>query len=111
MFAAGAANANGYSKVAINGQRLTVSQVEALERQLGARIAPGSYLYNANNGCWANLTTGQSGCLGGAASTFSRYGSGERNANGDWSYWSNIGGGAVGGSGNGCVYAFQWSNC
>ena len=102
------------SFVAINGQVLSHQQLAALETQLGTRIAPGSYVVDYASGCWANLSTGQQGCGvgGGSNGTYtSRYGSGERNANGDWSHYSNIAGGGVGGSGDGCVYAFGWSNC
>ena len=102
------------SNVAINGQVLSRAQLTSLEVQLGTRIAPGSYVVNYATGCWANLSTGQQGCGAGGGNGgayTSRYGSGEWNANGDWSHYSNIGGGAVGGSGDGCVYAFGWSNC
>jgi hypothetical protein len=109
----GAATAQ-HSNVAINGQVLSQQQLAALEMQLGTRIAPGSYMVDYRSGCWANLSTGQQGCGtgGGGNGTYtSRYGSGEWNANGDWSHYSNIAGGGVGGSGDGCVYAFGWSNC
>lgn len=101
------------SNVAINGQVLSQPQLGALERHLGTRVAPGSYLVNYQTGCWANLSTGQQGCgVGGGSGAYtSRYGSGEYNANGDWSHYSNAAGGGVGGTGDGCVYAFGWSNC
>ena len=36
----------------------------------------------------------------------------ESNAQGDWSYYSNVtGNGGVGGTSDGCYYAFGWSNC
>ena len=39
-------------------------------------------------------------------------GSGEIYGNGSWSYYNDhVGGGGVGGDGNGCVYAYGWSNC
>ena len=103
-----------YPAVVINGQVLTPAQVSQLEQQLGSRIAPGQYLVNFQNSCWANLTNNTSGCLnqGGSVTTHSRYGSGESHSNDDWSYYSNLsGGGGVGGAGDGCVYAFGWSNC
>ncbi len=103
-----------HSAVAINGQILSQQQLATLEMQLGTRIAPGSYVVDYGTGCWANLSTGQQGCGvggGGNGAYTSRYGSGERNANGDWSHYSNIAGGGVGGTGDGCVYAFGWSNC
>lgn len=96
------------SDVTINGQRLTMQRLRLLEQELGFRIAPGNYLFNAYNQCWANLTTGQAGCLGGAY--ISGRGSGEWNGRGDWSSWSDYGGG-VGGTADGCIYAGDWSNC
>ncbi len=103
------AQADALSNVAINGQRLTIDQVRILEMQVGA-IAPGSYLVNAA-GCWLNLTTGASGCVGNAAA-FSRYGSGERTSDGSWNHWSNAAGAGVGGTADGCVYTTTgWSNC
>ena len=107
--------ATAYGKfVAINGQVLTQQQIAALEMQLGVSITPGAYLVDVQSGCWMNTTTGQRGCgVGGngGGQYNSRYGSGERNGNGDWSHYSNAAGGGVGGTGDGCVYAFGWSNC
>ena len=108
--------AGAYGKfVAINGQVLSQEQIIALESQLGVVIAPGAYLVDPQSGCWMNINTGQHGCgvgggNGGGQYT-SRYGSGEWNSNGDWSHYSNAAGGGVGGTGDGCVYAFGWSNC
>ena len=103
--------ADNYSNVAINGQRLTMQELRMLEKQLGSRVISGSYLYNAYNQCWANLTTGKTGCLsGGAGSRASGSGSGEWDGRGNWSSWSDYGGG-VGGTADGCVYTATWSNC
>ncbi|MEM6710036.1 MAG: hypothetical protein AAF648_14745 [Pseudomonadota bacterium] len=107
--------ANGMAPVAINGTQLSVVQLRQLEAQIGTRIAPGNYLVNAL-GCWVNLTNGTSGCLGqggsGSSDVHSRYGSGSRDSQGNWNHWSNAAGGAVGGTGDGCVYtSFGWSNC
>ena len=102
--------ASAWSNVAINGQRLTTAQLQQLEVAVGSRIAPGSYLVD-NQGCWANLNTGQSGCLG-SVDTFSRYGSGERTSDGSWNHYSNSAGMGVGGTGDGCIYTTTgWSNC
>lgn len=39
-------------------------------------------------------------------------GSGQINPDGSWSYDSPYtGGGGVGGTSDGCIYAFEWSNC
>jgi hypothetical protein len=99
------------SNVSINGYLLNTAELASLEAQLGTRLMPGAYLYNAQNSCWLNTTTGHSGCLNNSGIYTSRYGSGERHANGDWSHYSNMAGGGVGGTGDGCVYAFGWSNC
>lgn len=104
--------ANSWSSVAINGQRLSQEQLRVLEQRIGARVAPGVYLADAN-GCWLNLTNATSGCLGrGNVTSFSRYGSGERNANGDWNHYSRSAGMGVGGTADGCIYTTSgWSNC
>ncbi len=105
-----AAHAEGWSNVAINGQRLTVAQLQQLEVAVGTRIAPGAYLVDAR-GCWANLNTGEVGCLG-SIDTFSRYGSGERSSDGSWNHYSNSAGMGVGGTSDGCIYTTTgWSNC
>ena len=111
LFAAHAAAAD-LAPVMINGTQLTVAQVQQLEQQIGTRIAPGSYLVNAV-GCWLNLSNGTSGCLGqGGVDVHSRYGGGSRSADGSWNHYSRAAGGAVGGTGDGCVYTtFGWSNC
>jgi len=103
----------GEPPVAINGRMLAPAEVVALERQLGGRVVPGSYLYNAVNGCWVNTSNGTSGCLGrGTSNYFSRYGSGERTGNGSWNHYSRAVGGSVGGTSDGCLYtSFGWSNC
>jgi hypothetical protein len=110
-------HADSWSWVVINGQTLTTEQLHDLEMQLGAQIPAGNYLVNWNNGCWANLATGASGCLGQSGGSdsvdvFSRYGSGSRNSNGDWNHYSNAAGMGVGGTGDGCYYTTEgWSNC
>ena len=64
--------------VSINGQTLSPGQVRALESRLGTAIVPGNYLLDPGSGCWANLSTGQRGCLGAASGSYgSRYGRGE----------------------------------
>ncbi|MCR9262298.1 MAG: hypothetical protein NXH95_21495 [Pseudomonadaceae bacterium] len=104
--------ADSWSDVAINGQRLTSDQLQLLEQQIGGKVAPGIYLADAN-GCWLNLSNATSGCLGqGNVSTFSRYGSGERNAKGDWNHYSRAAELGVGGTSDGCIYTTSgWSNC
>ena len=104
--------ASAWSSVAINGQRLTQVELGALERSIGARIAPGLYLVNTQ-GCWVNLSNGQSGCLSHQGGAYiSRYGSGERSSGGTWNHWSNAAGAGVGGTDDGCIYTtVGWSNC
>jgi hypothetical protein len=104
--------ASAWSNVAINGQRLTQVELVMLERSIGARIAPGLYLVNTQ-GCWVNLTNGQSGCLNQKGGSYiSRYGSGERGTDGSWNHWSGAAGAGVGGTSDGCIYTTTgWSNC
>lgn len=99
------------SNVVINGYRLSLAELVSLQGRLGTRVSPGKYIVNYQNGCWVNLSTGAKGCGVNSGSYISRYGSGERNNRGDWSHRSDIAGGSVGGTGDGCVYAFGWSNC
>lgn len=106
------ASADAFSDVAINGQVLTRQQLALLEMQLGGPIAPGNYLVNGMNGCWLHLESGASGCPNAAVDSHSRYGSGSRDAQGNWNHYSEAAGGAVGGTADGCVYTtFGWSNC
>jgi hypothetical protein len=117
--AAVAVEAQGRTLVFINGYELSAQELYVAQQQLGARIAPGNYLYDGQSGCWMELNSGRSGCPASAGagngtggSYISPYGSGEWNANGDWNHWSNAAGGAVGGTGDGCIYtSFGWSNC
>jgi hypothetical protein len=111
LFAAEGAMANNrYSNVSINGQVLTVQQLNVLQMQLGTTVAPGRYLLD-QQGCWANLTTGATGCIG-SVNTYSRNGSGERTSDGSWSHYSNPAGTGVGGTADGCIYTTTgWSNC
>lgn len=101
------------SGVVINGRPISMQEKQLLEQQIGAQIAQGNYAVNMQNGCWYNYSNGTSGCIGsGTTTNHTRYGSGERNAQGDWSYYSNVtGNGGVGGTSDGCYYAFGWSNC
>lgn len=102
--------AGGLSQVVINGQHLTQGQLEMLQARLGVYIPPGAYLLDTA-GCWMNLGTGESGCIG-SVSVDSRYGSGERTSDGSWNHWSNSAGMGVGGTADGCIYTTSgWSNC
>ena len=105
-----AANHNYASNVSINGYRLSVQELVGLQRQLGTVIPAGAYVVD-QNGCWANLTTGQNGCPG-TVNAYSRYGSGERTSDGSWNHYSNSAGMGVGGTSDGCIYTTTgWSNC
>ncbi len=98
------------SSVIINGHHLSITELHQLQQQLGSVILPGIYYYDAQSTCWINTTSGAKGCLKGQQYT-TRYGSGEWDSQGNWSHYSSVAGGAVGGSSDGCVYAFGWSNC
>ncbi|NJD05349.1 MAG: hypothetical protein FIA97_02485 [Methylococcaceae bacterium] len=112
LASSGTAAAAGYpSDVFVNGRQLTTADVAVLQNRLGVVIASGYYLVNPQNGCWANLSNGTSGCLGSSGSSVSRYGSGEWRSDGSWSRYDNTNGFSVGGTGDGCLYAGDWSNC
>lgn len=109
---AGSAAFAGGSDVYINGLQLTVQQKTALQNAIGTYIAPGSYLVDANSGCWYNQSTGASGCPSTGNPYVSRYGSGSYDNSGNWNHWSNAAGGGVGGTSDGCIYTtYGWSNC
>ncbi len=100
------------SDVSINGVPLTQAQKGQLEQSIGVEVLPGRYLVNFLNGCWMNVDTGAQGCTQAQTGIYnSRYGSGERYSDGSWSHYSNIAGGGVGGTADGCIYAGDWSNC
>ena len=99
----------------INGAPMTVEQCN-LAIQLYGSVQPGHYWMDAN-GTWGlmgdptprgNINSGayesRPGLYGG---------SGERYDNGSWIHRQDdlLGGGAVGGDGNGCYYTDGWSNC
>lgn len=109
-----AAHATGGTLVFVNGYELTPEELYSIELESGTRVPPGNYIYDVGTGCWAELNSGRGDCpaYGAGGSYNSRYGSGEWNGNGDWNHWSNAAGGAVGGTGEGCIYTtFGWSNC
>ncbi|MCZ6711343.1 MAG: hypothetical protein O7B25_13365 [Gammaproteobacteria bacterium] len=62
--------ANNYSNVAVNGELLTRDQLYVLQVRLGTAIPDGNYLFD-NQGCWLDLTTNVSGCIG-STSVYSR---------------------------------------
>lgn len=100
------------SGVIINGNRLNVLQLQAVEMHLGYKIMPGTYLLNFQNGCWLEVNRNDRGCIAYQNSgVHSRYGSGERSSDGSWSHYSNAAGMGVGGTADGCVYTANWSNC
>ena len=110
VFAALNCLANNYSSVAVNGEVLTREQLYVLQVQLGTAIPAGNYLLDGQ-GCWLNLSSGASGCVG-SVSTHSRYGSGERTSDGSWNQYSHAAEMGVGGTSDGCIYTTQgWSNC
>jgi hypothetical protein len=100
------------TNVYINGQELDYSELVALQNQLRTQVQPGYYLVDYSSGCWVNTTSGTSGCVDANGTYTSRYGSGGYSSDGSWNHWSDAAGGAVGGTGDGCLYtSFGWSNC
>jgi len=111
LTAVAAGAAGQWSNIFVNGRQLSVAEAVVLQQRLGTAIAPGYYLYNGQNGCWANLTSGASGCLQASGSYSSPSGSGEVNPDGSWSHYDRDSHFSVGGSADGCLYAGDWSNC
>lgn len=99
----------------VNGAPMTVEQCN-LARQLYGSVEPGHYWMNAE-GTWGVLgdPTARGNIYSGAYQSRSgAYGSsGERSGDGSWVHRQDdlLGGGAVGGDGNGCYYVDGWSNC
>ncbi|MDH3662081.1 MAG: hypothetical protein OEU92_18980 [Alphaproteobacteria bacterium] len=113
MLPLSAAHAN--CNATINGFPMTAEQCR-LAIQTYGYVQPGHYWMDAN-GTWGvmgdptplgNIHSGayqsRSGVYGG---------SGERYGNGSWIHRQDdlLGGGAVAGDGNGCIYTESWSNC
>lgn len=64
LVSVGAIGAPRGSGVAINGQMLNSTELVALQARLNTRIAPGYYLVDPHSGCWFNIKTGRTGCIG-----------------------------------------------
>lgn len=52
------------SGVTINGQTLSSAELVSVQTRLNTRIAPGHYLVDPHSGCWLNIKTGRTGCIG-----------------------------------------------
>lgn len=81
LASANSSGADRQSYVEINGQILSSTELISLESRLGARIGPGNYLVDPQSGCWLNITTGWTGCIGDPGMYPSRNGSDKRNWN------------------------------
>ena len=99
----------------VNGVPMTVEQCNFTQQKYGY-VEPGHYWMN-DNGTWGRVgdSTPRGNIYSGIyQSRDGLYGgSGERYENGAWIHNQDdlLGGGAVGGDGNGCYYAYGWSNC
>ncbi|HRD67433.1 MAG TPA: hypothetical protein PKY50_14910 [Candidatus Competibacter sp.] len=69
------------SGVTINGQMLSSAELVSLQTRLNTRIAPGNYLVDPHSGCWLNIRTGRTGCIGDPGIYPSRDSSAEENLN------------------------------
>ncbi|NJO36927.1 MAG: hypothetical protein HC871_03970 [Rhizobiales bacterium] len=99
----------------VNGYPMTAEQCAFAVEKYGA-VQPGHYWMDAN-GTWGLMgdpTPRGNIYAGGYQSRQGVHGgSGERYDNGSWVHNQDslLGGGAVGGDGNGCYYTDGWSNC
>lgn len=57
-------SADYLSDVEINGRILSSKELVSLESRLSTRIGPGRYLVDPQSGCWLNINTGRTGCIG-----------------------------------------------
>lgn len=109
------ADAHAACGATVNGAPMTVEQCN-LAIQLYGSVQPGHYWMDGS-GTWGLLgdPTPRGNIYSGAYQSRSGAygGSGERYDNGSWVHNQDslLGGGAVGGDGNGCYYTDGWSNC
>ncbi len=112
-----AEKANAACGATINGAPMTAEQCNLASQIYGA-VQPGHYWMDAS-GTWGLMgdPTPRGNIQSDAYAYQSRGGvyggSGERSGNGSWVHRQDdlLGGGAVGGDGNGCYYTEGWSNC
>ena len=50
--------------VEINGIKLSAAEWISVQTRLNTRIAPGRYLVDSRSGCWLNIRSGRTGCIG-----------------------------------------------
>ncbi len=104
--------AEQYSNVAINGRLLTLTEAYALQQKIGTAVVPGQYLVDENTGCWYNQSTGTSGCIDNRTTSYqTTRGGGSYDNQGNWNHYDSYSRWGVGGTGDGCIYTPEWSNC
>lgn len=108
-------SALAFCNATINGLPMTAEQCNFAIQKYGS-VQPGHYWMDAN-GTWGVMgdSTPRGNINSGAYETRPGVhgGNGERYDNGAWIHHQDslLGGGAVGGDGNGCYYTDGWSNC
>ncbi|MEZ5935675.1 MAG: hypothetical protein R3F54_27955 [Alphaproteobacteria bacterium] len=109
------ATAHAACNATINGYPMTAEQCAFAIQKYGS-VQPGHYWMDSN-GTWGLMgdSTPRGNIYSGSYQTRPGVygGSGERYDNGSWVHNQDplLGGGAVGGDGNGCYYTDGWSNC
>ncbi len=78
------------SGVEINGQMLSSAEWVSVQTRLNTRIAPGRYLVDPHSGCWLNIKTGRTGCIGDPGLYPSRHGNKEIHQNAERGNSSDI---------------------
>ena len=61
---AGTKNPVHPSDIEIDGRVLGSAELVSLQSRLGVRVGAGRYLMDPRSGCWLNITTGWTGCIG-----------------------------------------------
>jgi len=78
------------SGVEINGQMLSSAEWVSVQTRLNTRIAPGRYLVDPHSGCWLNIKTGRTGCIGDPGLYPPRHSNGEIHQNAERGNSSDI---------------------
>lgn len=109
------ADAQAYCNATVNGVPMTPEQCQFAIQKYGS-VQPGHYWMD-NAGTWGLMgdPTPRGNIYSGSYQTRPGVngGTGERYDNGSWVHNQDslLGGGYVGGDGNGCYYTETWSNC
>lgn len=78
------------STVEINGIKLSAAEWISVQTRLNTRIAPGRYLVDPRSGCWLNIRSGWTSCIGDPDIYPSQDSNGENHQKIEKDYSSNV---------------------